>query len=80
MVTISITTQQYEVPQIFLGRSASSLEKKYNMIFKWARKPFLLYLALVVLAPPERCQDAFPLKQVKGSATVPQSAPASQAG
>lgn len=44
------------------------------------QKVFLLKLALVVLAPPRQCQDAFPLKQVKGSATVPQSAPASQAG
>lgn len=44
------------------------------------QKAFLFNLALVMLAPPKRCQDAFPLKQVKGSATVPQSAPASQAG
>lgn len=44
------------------------------------QKSLLLKLAPVMLAPPERCQDAFPLKQVKGSATVPQSAPASQAG
>lgn len=40
---------------------------------------FIINLVLAILAPPEHCQDAFPLKQVKGSATVPQSAPASQA-
>lgn len=44
------------------------------------QKACLLNLALVGLAPPEQCQDVFPLKQVKGSATVPQAVPASQAG
>lgn len=50
------------------------------MKVKEGQRPLLFNLAVVVLAPPEQCHNVFPLKQVKGSATVPQSAAASQAG